>query len=165
MVFVPPQLPSPSTWTSYTPVIGATTTAPTLGADTTLRASYAVFGKMLHIRLFIARGTLSGTNGSGVYRIPLPAGFTIDTTGLQLNPTTSTTQSNRAGTIVGRAEFRVPQGTGNFRDGLVSPATSTSLMVRLQDTAFPWSSDTNGPYFLGATGSPSMSLYAVVPIL
>ena len=59
-------------WTSYTPVLTAATTNPTLGTGSTQSGYYSQIGKFVFYRFYIAFGT-SGTNaGSGSYRISLP---------------------------------------------------------------------------------------------
>lgn len=65
-------------WTQYTPVIKGTTTNPSIGSNS-LKALYSVEGKNLKLKFNMYIST-AGTVGSGVYKIPIPAGYTINTT-------------------------------------------------------------------------------------
>jgi hypothetical protein len=68
-----------SGWTSYNLVIGAVTTAPTLGTVIQNTAYYKQDGKQLTIMYSFSQST-AGSAGSGIYLYPLPSGFIINTT-------------------------------------------------------------------------------------
>ena len=59
-------------WTSYTPVLTASTTNPTLGTGSTQEGAYAEFGKLIVFRVYIQFGTASVNAGSGFYSVSLP---------------------------------------------------------------------------------------------
>jgi hypothetical protein len=72
-------------WTVFTPSIEAITTNPTLATTHKKRASYKVVGKSLHIIWSYSHIFATGaTVGSGDYLIPIPAGYTIDTSKVDL---------------------------------------------------------------------------------
>lgn len=64
-------------WDSFTPTVGATTTAPTLGITVVHRFSFQTVGKTLHYSYYLKTSS-AGTAGTGVYTIPLPPGVSID---------------------------------------------------------------------------------------
>ncbi|KKM84975.1 hypothetical protein LCGC14_1293810 [marine sediment metagenome] len=67
-------------WTEFIPSVDAVTTAPTLATTHKKKASYKVVGKSLHIIWSYSHIWATGaTGGSGDYLIPIPAGYTIDT--------------------------------------------------------------------------------------
>jgi hypothetical protein len=68
-------------WTSYSLVIDAVTTAPTLGATGYNNARWRRVGDSMEIR-YELKQTTAGTAGSGVYLFPLPSGHVIDTSKL-----------------------------------------------------------------------------------
>lgn len=72
-------------WTNFTPTISAVTTAPTLATTHKKHATYKVVGKSLHIiwsySHIFATGAIAG---SGDYLFPIPAGYTIDTSKVEL---------------------------------------------------------------------------------
>jgi len=65
-------------WTQYTPIIKGTTTNPSIGSNS-LKALYSVEGKNLKLKFNLYIST-AGTVGSGVYKITIPNGYTINTT-------------------------------------------------------------------------------------
>ena len=72
-------------WTSYGPLnIGGSTTAPTKGTVVSDTAYYKVVGRSLFIRYTYGQSG-PGAAGSGDYLFPIPAGFTIDTSVLDLS--------------------------------------------------------------------------------
>ncbi len=81
--FVGPQTapmgPAMTDAVSFTPVLSASTTPPTLGAGSIQNGSYRRVGDSLEVWVDIAFGS-SGTNaGSGTYRLTLPNSLTVDT--------------------------------------------------------------------------------------
>jgi hypothetical protein len=59
-------------WTSYTPVLTAATTNPTLGTGSSSTGSYARIQDLIIYRFAITFGTSGVAAGSGVYRVSLP---------------------------------------------------------------------------------------------
>jgi hypothetical protein len=59
-------------WTSYTPVLTAITTNPTMGTGETRNGGYVQIGKLVIYRFAIFFGTSGVNAGSGGYRISLP---------------------------------------------------------------------------------------------
>lgn len=78
-------------WQDYSLTIGAVTTAPTQGAGATKTAKFRRIGDSIEIH-FNYFQTAAGSAGSGMYLLPLPTGFTIDTSKI-----TVTTNSNSVG--------------------------------------------------------------------
>lgn len=94
LVQILPTGPVISEWVSYTPTLGATTTPPTLGTNT-LKSQWRRTGSSIDLD-FTLKQTGAGSAGSGTYLIPLPTGFTINTTNLILG-----TQNTKDGSVVG----------------------------------------------------------------
>jgi hypothetical protein len=59
-------------WTSYTPVLTASVTNPTLGTGSAQVGSYARIQNLIIYRFFIRFGTSGISVGSGSYRVSLP---------------------------------------------------------------------------------------------
>jgi hypothetical protein len=59
-------------WTSYTPVLTASTTNPTLGTGSTVIGSYAQIKNVVIYRFYIGFGTSGVNAGSGFYYVSLP---------------------------------------------------------------------------------------------
>lgn len=59
-------------WTSYTPVLTATVTNPTLGTGSVVSAAYARVKNLIIYRYFIQFGTSGVNAGSGEYKVSLP---------------------------------------------------------------------------------------------
>jgi hypothetical protein len=71
-------------WTSYTLTIGATTTAPTKGTNTTDLAQWMRVGQRMDWSYDYVQ-TAAGVAGSGTYLFPLPSGYSIDLTRFPAN--------------------------------------------------------------------------------
>jgi len=67
-----------SEWTSYSLTVGATTTAPTKGTTSVDQARWRRVGDSMEIR-YQYKQTGAGSAGSGIYKFPLPSGYSIDT--------------------------------------------------------------------------------------
>lgn len=65
-------------WQDYSLIIGATTTAPTLGTTTINKAQWKQVGGDMEIA-YDLRQTGSGSGGSGDYLFPIPSGYSMDT--------------------------------------------------------------------------------------
>ncbi len=62
-----------SPWLTYTPVLGATSTNPTMGAGATTTGRYKVKGKIVHCIITIAFGAgMTAGNGQYVITLPIP---------------------------------------------------------------------------------------------
>jgi hypothetical protein len=59
-------------WTSYTPILTATTTNPTLGAGSVATGSYARVQNLIVYKYFVQFGTSGVSAGTGNYKISLP---------------------------------------------------------------------------------------------
>ncbi len=157
-------------WTSYTLVVGATTTPPTAGTVVTNQAKWRRIGDSMEISYTFQQSS-AGTAGTGAYLYPLPTGYTIDTTKLTL-PTTlaAATTLNSGATSVGNGTIANQTVAGtNFSSVLsVSPYNSTNLTLAWTSTSagqqYPIGSST------GAVGTLNntvvyMSFTAKVPIV
>ena len=65
-----------TTWSTYTPTIGATTTAPTLGTVVSQFARFQVIGKVMFLQMTIDTSSAAAA-GTGTYLFPLPSGYTF----------------------------------------------------------------------------------------
>lgn len=65
-------------WQAYALTIGAVTTPPTKGTIARDVASWRKVGANMEI-MYTFRQSTTGTNGTGIYLFPIPAGYTIDT--------------------------------------------------------------------------------------
>lgn len=85
-------------WTSYTPILTATTTNPTLGTGSSSVGSYARIQNFIFYRFVITFGTSGVNAGVGTYRISLPVAAS-GTTNFTENPlgTTLFTDSSLGG--------------------------------------------------------------------
>ncbi len=93
-------------WTSYTPVLTATTTNPTLGTGSSSVGSYARIQDLIFYRFVITFGTSGVNAGVGTYRISLPVAAAAITNFTE-NPlgTTMFTDSSLGGNYFGNAWF------------------------------------------------------------
>lgn len=66
-------------WTSFTPVLEAGTTDPTLGTASSATGSYMRIGNMLFVKERFLFGSSGVNQGSGEYFVLVPGSFTIDT--------------------------------------------------------------------------------------
>jgi hypothetical protein len=118
-------------WIPYTPIIGGTTSAPTLPTTNTIRASYSVIGKTLKINFFYTQTGTTNNGGSGCYLISLPNNLTINTTltGTESSPSLSGNLNPVLASQVGRGKIHglsTAQYTGNVT---VLPYSATQLLV------------------------------------
>lgn len=91
-------------WTAYTPVIGATTTAPGEGAGAVKTAHWRRNGPNMEI-FWTYRQAATGTEGSGAYKMPLPTGYSIN---LAVAPAPTTLPT---ATVIGIGGATVGKGT------------------------------------------------------
>jgi hypothetical protein len=113
---------------SYVPTITGTTTNPTLATTNTLKASYRILGKSLQVNfLYFAAAGTGAANGSGTYGISIPAGFTINTSLINLPTTIAASGAGLDGSIVGVAQVRNTSTT--LSGGAVMPISSTQLTI------------------------------------
>lgn len=73
---IAPTGPAITDWKSYTLTIGGATTAPTPGTNTSF-AFWRRVGDTMEIRYEFSQ-TTAGSGGTGVYKFPLPSGYTAD---------------------------------------------------------------------------------------
>jgi hypothetical protein len=147
-------------WASYPLVIGATTTAPTPGTNTS-SAKWRRIGDSMEITYTFSQ-TSAGSSGTGTYLFPLPTGMSIDLTKV----TVTTNPSGLAGTVVGSAFTGTTTASAtnySIPGGAVVPYNSTNLAV--------YAASTYGqvvPIGAGNTslaGSPTyFSFTAIIPI-
>lgn len=98
-------------WLTYTPVLTAATTNPTLGTGSTQSGEYKIVGDLLFCRGYIAFGTSGAAAGSGSYFISLP-------------PSVSLVDGRPGGSrIIGRVLIKA---AGLFTIGLVHGESTTN---------------------------------------
>ena len=113
------QSPVEKEWTDFTPSVEATTTAPALATTHKKKASYKVVGKSLHIIWSYSHIVATGaTAGSGDYLFPIPAGYTIDTSKVDIISVENT------------FGYGTPVGNGN----IMEDNSWGSVMVGVHDT-------------------------------
>jgi hypothetical protein len=146
-------------WVSYNLVIGATTTAPTPGSINVNSARWRRVGDSMEIMYNFEQGS-AGTNGSGDYLFPIPAGYSIDTNKLS--------SMNPARSIVGNAKISFLNNTSgaNTPNGSVLLGTTNPNAFKI---TYP-NTTIEGTFTVGSTGyglaagALSYSFYAQVPI-
>ena len=142
---------------NYTPVISATTTAPTPGTNTLIASWYRV-GDRMRIN-YSFQQTTAGSGGSGDYLFPLPTGYQIDTSKV---PT-----DNQASLSLGVVGFGEASNfsTGSSRYVLdVRVYNSTNLRLWTQSTSTATGAIGSTSLQL-ATATINYSFEAEVPIL
>lgn len=99
-------------WTEFTPSIEAVTTAPTLATAHKKKASYKIVGKSLHLIWSYSHIWATGsTAGIGHYLFPIPAGYTIDTSKLDI---ASEENTFAYGTPVGNGQIMQDNAWGSL---------------------------------------------------
>lgn len=89
------------TWTTFTPTLGASTTAPTKATTHTIAGRYRVVDKWMWVKMYYFAASASGAaSGSGEYLWTVPNSETIDT---------AQTGTAGVGTVHG-----IPWGTGSI---------------------------------------------------
>lgn len=114
-------------WVSYSPTIGATTTAPTV---TVTSAKWRRNGDMMKIMLYTAAFT---TNGSGTYLFPLPTGYTIDTGKFGLSTIAVGTSDHTFLSICGKGSYEQTGGNLSTVGGFVYAVSTSNLSLVLPD--------------------------------
>lgn len=119
-----------SDWVSYSLTIGGSTSAPTVGTNTS-RAIWRRVGDSMEIKYYLNQ-TGAGAAGSGTYLFPLPSGSTIDTN----KATVTTNGSGLGGTALGSATAgnTTSSSSNNATVGTVIAYNSTNLAVQLLAT-------------------------------
>ena len=125
---------------SYTLTIGAVTTPPTPGTNTS-SATWERIGGYAHIVYTFAQ-TGAGSAGSGTYLFPLPAGLVLDTT----RATVSTAADGAGGTVLGAGV------TANTNAASTSTAAD-SVMIAYNTTNLAM-------YFTGGTSGQMLPVSA-----
>lgn len=151
---------SQTPWLSYSPTIGAVTTPPTLGSTTTAVAFWKRDGDNVSIlyRVFIPTGGTGANSGSGVYKYPLPANITANTS--VVTATTSTSfgsNSTPLGTSVGY--FALSSSAASTGHGSVFLYDSSNIKLLSPGNGFI------GSGFVGFTGASAeeYSFNVVIP--
>jgi hypothetical protein len=149
-------------WKSFTLTIGGVSGTPTPGTNTQAAYSRRV-GDSLEIRYFLSQ-TAAGSNGTGAYKFPLPAGYVIDTT----KAAVTTNANGQGGTAVG-------YGSGaNTASNAAQTATplivyaydTTNLTLIGMNTASPAQLEQVGSGFLNLSNTTILySFTAIVPIV
>ena len=156
-------LPGNSTWQSYTPTIGATTTAPNLPTSRNLYGKYVVQCKMLSLMFSLSWNSSAGsTAGSGTYTISLPPGFSIDTTAATLG----TAPTYISGTPVGVASL-IADIVGTGGGWAVVPNAATTLVLIGQNPAsnsqpLPWGSSN---FYMGQSSEFRLAFTVTIPVV
>lgn len=158
----------PSEWTTYTMVVGATTTGPTQGAGATNEARYRRSGDSVEIILNY-RQAAAGSAGTGAYLFPLPSGLALDTAKASINSTAATaTTLGVGGNAVGNGQFSsTASGDANFASPTTvsihntTNLTMTGISGNALEQAFPFSSSTNVNF---GSNPLYLTLYAKVPV-
>lgn len=114
-------------WQTYTPTIGATTTAPTLATTKTLRGRYRVVGKTLSVQFeYYASSATGATTGTGVYTFSLPSGYTINTTLAPIPSTIVSSNGNYSGADGSTLGFG-SAGATSFTQCAVTPLSTNTV--------------------------------------
>lgn len=124
-------------WASYTPILTAATTNPTLGTGATQAGRYMRIGKTVLFAAYIKLGTSGVAAGSGFYSISLPVGV-ANATVKYLVPVLLLDSSS--GTYVDATGQIEPGGTVITRiryGGGVGAIASTTSSTTVGDTT-PW---------------------------
>lgn len=109
-------------WTSYVPVLTASTTPPNLGSTGTIVGEYVEAGKSTwgHVRITFAGTGVSG--GSGVYAVTVP----LAAAGTAVPRAAGSCAFERAGTVFARTPFFVNSTSLGMADGLGNRLGSTT---------------------------------------
>lgn len=108
-------------WNSWTPVLTATTTNPTLGTGSVQSGNYIKYGQMLIVEGRITFGTSGVAAGSGSYLISVPPSTTITPTSAAI-PLGQARILDSSAVTIGIANVYYQDGT---HVGLNMPSTTT----------------------------------------
>lgn len=147
-------------WVDYTLVIGGSTSAPTPGTNTA-KASWRRVGDSMQIR-YVFTQTAGGSDGSGAYLFPLPAGYAIDTAKLKLNTVNNGTDGSPVGTFVAANTSIV--STNNASLGSVIAYDTTNLAAVVNVAAFSQLSQVGSTGYQLSTPTIHYQFLAEVPI-
>lgn len=136
---------------TYNLVIGATTTAPTLGTTTFNQAYYAQASDRCLIKFYLQQ-TAIGTSGSGTYLFPIPPNLTIDSNKAPVGfaPTSS---------IVGKGAMTASTSGNTETDIYIYDSTHLAVLGGNAGVIMG-----SSYYYLGQTVL-QFSFYAEVPIV
>jgi hypothetical protein len=112
-----------SDWIPYTMVIGAITTAPTKGTTVVDQAYWRRVGDSMEIR-YEYQQSAAGSAGSGTYRFPLPAGYSIDQSKISVAETNAEIRNCGSGAASGTTYTRA----------LVTATPGTPTAIELQQS-------------------------------
>jgi hypothetical protein len=119
------EVPIVTEWQTYTLIIGATTTAPTVAAPVINSAKYRRVGDSMEISYQLYSATPAGTAGTGTYLFPIPSGHTINSSKVGIGVDYNTAS------VVGPAGGY--SSVGGPQDGTVWAYNSTNLAIALGD--------------------------------
>jgi hypothetical protein len=138
-------------WVSYTLTPGGSTSAPSKGTIAIDEAKWRRIGDSMEI-FYNYRQTVAGSAGSGTYKLPIPSGYSIDTT--------KVTPSSSIPPVAGSATLF--DGTSDYV-GYVYAYDSTNLGIVAGDEALDPGSFGSAfiPY---STTTLNVSFHAMVPI-
>jgi hypothetical protein len=125
---------------TYTPVLGATTTNPTLGSGSQQFGNYILNGKMMSGQFFVKFGSGLAA-GSGQYQISLPPGFTYNAVGSAV-PLGNFTANLPTGAISGYVALSSSVSTNMF----MWWQNSVNTQANITNSTAGWVS---GNYFAG----------------
>ena len=155
-----PNIPSSGAnteWTTFVPIIGGQTTAPTPGAGYTQFASWRRVDDSMEIEYVYYQGA-AGSAGSGTYKFPLPSGYVID------NTKYFSSYGGGAGntTIVGNGNVTNQSNQSNVDVGIYD--TTDLYLLSSTSTAVTQATVASTNFALSTT-LQSMSFNAKVPIV
>ena len=146
-------------WTAFTPSIDAVTTAPVLADTHKKKAAYKVVGKSLHIIWSYSHILQTGsTDGTGDYLFPIPAGYTIDVSKVDL---ASVEGTFGYGTPVGNGRIMNDFGGGHL-SVVVGDANNLKLIA---DNGVPSQYFVSSTYFGLFDNNKKILFTAEIPIL
>lgn len=137
-------------WATYSVTIGGVTSAPTKGTTTIDKAQWRRVGQNMEIR-YQYKQTGAGSAGSGDYLFPIPSGYTIDTTNLNVN--------GDQGSSVGFGSFY--DGTTGRETSMILYSTTQFKMLGLNGTNYSYIGSGTGAL---SNTAVSFSFTLTVPI-
>lgn len=127
---------SEGSYNTYTPVVTASTTNPTLGANSIQNGRWTRIGREIHVTGFVNFGGAGFAAGSGDYRVSLPVD--VVTSGVSLLGNATFEDSSPAGYYNGAA-YRVTSSTFSVvLDGALGIWGSANPVVLAQTDIVGW---------------------------
>lgn len=156
-------LPGDASWTSYTPTIYATETAPTLPSSHNLHGRYVVQGKMMTLMFNFSGASSAGSSaGSGAYAVSIPPGFAINTS---IAPTGSY-PSYLDGAPLAVASLTADLAGAGGAWAVIPSSTTTLALVGQNPSSssqpLVWGSDN---FYIGQSEEYRVSFIATIPVV